>query len=562
MTSRCFEFQRVHFKEESQRSMLEGLTMENNYSVGLMIMYEDESVDVRCSNGAQVQLSPCGSEFMLTKPRDPAGHPLRPIDRVRQRTRFTISAYKELIAAALIFRNKYASRPYLPEELIQPEHKKPFFSIDSDVQWPEWSSCDSEPGAKGEIIIKSEEGRAVLMLSPSGDEFSVEFTCNLSQNKSEQCSSESSQGTPQQQHQVSNVICQSSVDESTDINHSRGSRRDEHFRSRSCSPGSTSTAQPKPEEMFQSTTVVQHHSCAEVPAVWCYPLSLARHLATAHLSKPEDDRAEGVINLPLKSDASNVKRSSRLPQALPLTCASPHWHRWKVKDPLVKDDHVEQDLPTELIKVMWCQGVTYRILSGAVAVVEVSPGDGSVMRSNGVLNTYFIHHKPVLPGQVREVTYHLDNLPPDVPGQLYSISSVVHRASRILTCYNEAKQSIKLPVTPSCLHDEQVKYSSKPAVTEGNLSNPVSAEQLVDFTQSESQSDIVAAELEKIKRFNFLLENSHLLGNEKRSSAVECTPAEDVTHDSMSEQSIAEALQRTSKAIQDIDALTSAVTLT
>ncbi|XP_074526860.1 uncharacterized protein C5orf34 homolog isoform X2 [Halichoeres trimaculatus] len=518
MTSRCFEFQRVHFKEESQRSMLEGLTMENNYSVGLMIMYEDESVDVRCSNGAQVQLSPCGSEFMLTKPRDPAGHPLRPIDRVRQRTRFTISAYKELIAAALIFRNKYASRPYLPEELIQPEHKKPFFSIDSDVQWPEWSSCDSEPGAKGEIIIKSEEGRAVLMLSPSGDEFSVEFTCNLSQNKSEQCSSESSQGTPQQQHQ--------------------------------------------PEEMFQSTTVVQHHSCAEVPAVWCYPLSLARHLATAHLSKPEDDRAEGVINLPLKSDASNVKRSSRLPQALPLTCASPHWHRWKVKDPLVKDDHVEQDLPTELIKVMWCQGVTYRILSGAVAVVEVSPGDGSVMRSNGVLNTYFIHHKPVLPGQVREVTYHLDNLPPDVPGQLYSISSVVHRASRILTCYNEAKQSIKLPVTPSCLHDEQVKYSSKPAVTEGNLSNPVSAEQLVDFTQSESQSDIVAAELEKIKRFNFLLENSHLLGNEKRSSAVECTPAEDVTHDSMSEQSIAEALQRTSKAIQDIDALTSAVTLT
>ncbi|XP_041793663.1 uncharacterized protein C5orf34 homolog isoform X3 [Chelmon rostratus] len=463
-------------------------------------------------------------------------------------------------------RNKYASRPYLPEELIPADRKKPFFSIDSDVQWPERSSCDAELGPAGETIVRSEEGRAALTLSPSGEEFSVEFACSLSRTQNQH---HSVQGFSRDSgSSVSSLIGRTTSEEATEVHQGRGSRRKESVRSRSCSPHITSTAQPKPEGMYQSTAVVQHHSCCAVAPVWSYALSLARHLCTTRLSKPEDVRAEEASDLTQArrtinmSDIPATERRSRLPEGLPLTCPSPHWHRWKVKDPLDKKQHSDQDLPTELVKVMWCQGVTYRILSGAVSVVEVSPGDGSVIRSNGVLSTYFTHHKPeLLSGQVRQVTYHLNNLPPDVPGQLYSVCSIVSRASRILACYNEAVQSLKLPATPSCL--QQGRHFSNPAMTGENLSNPLSAEQHVNVRQpAESCSDLVAVELEKIKRFNFLLENNHLIRGEKRCAELEGNSAEEVTQEAMSESCIAEALQRTSRAIQDIDALISAATLT
>ncbi|CAN9513451.1 unnamed protein product [Ophioblennius macclurei] len=503
--------------------------------VSLMIMYEDESVDVRHADGTQLQMSACGGEFVLMKAADPrVHHPLQPADRVRQRTRFTISTYKELTVSALAFRNKYASRPYLPEELIPAEQKKPFFSIDSVVRWPERSASVADVTPAGETRIVSEEGRAELVLSPSGEEFSVKFLCLVSR-------------AQKQPHRDPDISEGGQLE--------MGNKKKDSTRSRSCSP-QMDTGHLKPEQMYQSVAVIQHHSCSAVPPMWVYPLSLARHHRKAHFSKcnnPESVKASS------SSQADSGERTSQLPQALPLTCPSPHRHRWIVKNPLAKEE--PSDLPSELVKIMWCQGVTYRILSGAVSVIEISPGDGSLIRSNGVLNSYFTHHKPDLhSNQVKEVAYHVSSLPPDIPGQPYSVSSIVSRASRIHVCYNQTLQLLKFTVTPSCLQEDNHFLKSK--LFEDKQFDALPADRDMSITQSpESQSELVATELEKIKRFNFLLENSHVLSAEKGRGDPEGNSL-DVIHQPLDENCIAEALQRTSKAIQDIDAVISAAKMT
>lgn len=58
-----------------------------------------------------------------------------------------------------------------------------------------------------------------------------------------------------------------------------------------------------------------------------------------------------------------------------------------------------------------------------------------------------------------------------------------------------------------------------------------------------------------------LLENSHVLRSGKARADEEERPA-DVTREPLNDNYVAKALQRTSKAIQDIDALVSAATLT
>lgn len=194
----------------------------------------------------------------------------------------------------------------------------------------------------------------MLMLSPSGEEFSVEFICNLSQCQNKLYSVEGFSCMPQgssggQQHE-SKPISEAANDQTKEAHQGGGRRKSDCKRSRFCSPKITTASQPKvrmkvisfsydscylifspclfqPELVYQSTTVVQQQSCRSLNPLWSYPLSLARHIWSTCLSKAADrgtdeETPHRKTEMPLMTE-----RQSRLPQALPLTCPSPHWHR-------------------------------------------------------------------------------------------------------------------------------------------------------------------------------------------------------------------------------------------
>lgn len=546
--------------------------MTTRSNVTLMIMYEDESIDVRFSNDSRLHLSTCGSEFVLEKAPDPSAHPLQRPEKIRQRTRFTISGYKDLMIGALEFRNRYATRPYLPEELIPTKNKKHFYSIDSTVQWPELHFCKAEWGPRGETMVTSEKGRASLLLSASGEDFTVEFTCSLSQNPNQHkssCLSRETGGQLLSQHlhpkkrKGSTGNQQHSAEESRHGEEQKVSLIENE-------EVELSSSRTKSEEGYLSTRVIQHHSCSCVPPIWLYPLSLARHFWTNCQSKPSVDagsdgleETEQTEKTTTSVDGTSIEnRKSCLSQALPLTCTSPHRHRWTCKDSLSKG-YQEQalDLPTELVKVVWCHGVIYRIIEGAISVIEVSPEDGSVIRSSGVLANYFTHYRPDAgSGEVKEITYHVNSLPPDIPGNIYSMSSIVTRASRILTCHNQARHSLKLPATPSCL--EQESSYSNPMLVGQEVYNSVCGH-TTTTENVHNRPSLVAAELEKIQRFNFLLDNSSLVRPQTDSLGLGAGGYihQDTQCEPMTKNSIMEALHKTSKTIQDIEALISVTTL-
>lgn len=147
-----------------------------------MILYEDDSVQVQYFDGSRLQLSPCGSEFLFEKAPPISAHPLEQPERIRQRTHFVISTYREQLQRALDFRNSFATCPFLSESIIPSERRKRIFIDISEVRWP---SLHTDEGVTcmqgGTVKISSLDGHAYLCLPRSQHEFTVHFLCKVSQ---------------------------------------------------------------------------------------------------------------------------------------------------------------------------------------------------------------------------------------------------------------------------------------------------------------------------------------------------------------------------------------------
>lgn len=201
-----------------------------------------------------------------------------------------------------------------------------FSSAITEVDWPGSDSCTT--GSHGEITVCSVDGHAELVLSSSGEEFTVEFICRSSQNEVE------SQYLQLQGHQHKSTCLLSGLSLKSAkvkcLTSSAGAWLDD--------PGSVGKAPNmerlestslKSEKVHVYTTVIQQYSRVLYPQMWCYPLSLAVKQWESQKTKINTINGQDRKGLTDSKDrqTSETGLKTHLPKPLPLKCPSPHQHR-------------------------------------------------------------------------------------------------------------------------------------------------------------------------------------------------------------------------------------------
>ncbi|XP_025723100.1 uncharacterized protein C5orf34 homolog isoform X2 [Callorhinus ursinus] len=571
-----------------------------------MVLYEDDSVQVQYVDGSRLQLSPCGSEFLFEKAPPVSAHPLEQPERIRQRTHFVISTYREQLQRALDFRNSFAVCPFLSESIIPSERKKRIFVDFSEARWPSPDTADGVVSMeRGSVKIASLDGHAYLCLPRSQHEFTVHFLCKVSQkpDSSIVLSEKKNQAGKDKLVEKAGKICtygslsrQRLKNKENDL-YCQLTKSKEPLEKKSCVGGAEGREEPPPPGTRHTcvyTWVKQRWPVASCPEEWKYPLSLALHFHSKISSMSRSD-ADITRSRTLTSEISEErgKEVSALPRALLLSCPVPHLHRWNFCDSLSQGQFDEEYSYAELVKVVWYKGVTYRLNHKNVNSVEIYPGDGSVFKSEGAyFGRYFTYYSIQEGSEEREEkTYSVNNLPPDRPGSLFSVCSLLKQATRILQhcaktrlslshnyricCWKMVNQGLNLGWCKLTFPDgqDQLIQIEHPGPYESYVIAVISwCRRLTQTGQREmpthSSSSVieenwsVASELEKIKKFNLLLENSGILNqisnkkNKQSSDHYEPKSPETLLEE-VNEKRVSVALKKTSEILQDIDCLLS-----
>ncbi|XP_006167008.1 uncharacterized protein C5orf34 homolog [Tupaia chinensis] len=625
-----------------------------------MVLYEDDSVHVQYVDGSRLQLSPCGSEFLFEKSPPISAHPLEQSQRIRQRTHFVISTYREQLQRALDFRNSSAIYPYLSENIIPSERKKRIFIDLLEVRWPSLNADDNMICLdNGTVRVTSLDGHAYLCLPKSQHEFTVHFLCKVSQKQDSSVvlSEKNNQEQEDQLVQKAGKICTCGSLSGQRLKSNENGLYCQIMKSKgslektSCASGTEGKEELPSPATCVYTWVKQCWSVTSCPEEWKYPLSLALHFHNKMYSicKIDADITQTRI---LTSDVSEERGNevSALPRALFLSCPVPHLHRWDFCNSRLQRqiDEEEYSYP-ELVKVVWYKGITYRLNHKNVNSIEIYPGDGSVFKSEGAyLGNYFTYYS-IQGGSAEreEKTYSVNNLPPDRPGSQFSLRSLIKQATRVLQhctkirlslshnyhicCWKMVSKINDSKILPLLLKESFIPsvgrflaYSDnkvhaifldgvtltlnwnlsssaeKGQVNQGlnlgwcKLTFPDGQDQLIQIEHAGPYESYVTAvkswcrrltqtgprevlthpsstvleenwsvtsELEKIQKFNSLLENSGVLNwisnskNEHSSDYYEPRSSETLLE--VNEKRVSVALKKTSEILQDIDCLLS-----
>ncbi|XP_062612767.1 uncharacterized protein C5orf34-like [Saccostrea cucullata] len=195
--------------------------------------------------------------------------------------------------------------------------------------------------------------------------------------------------------------------------------------------------------------VTRHFSCEECPVAWRHPLNMARSIIEKREEYEKKMLEEGVKKQKAPVNPQHCKDKYCMcpfPAPTPLTCPSQHLHRLQTNY-IYDDDKNSLDNLTTFkqgrLKVLMVEGVIFRILRlSSTKVLEIFPGDGSVIVSQGVKGHYYKHSIPYGDrGEVEERSYSIKSLPPHTPGAAYTVEKLIKRASRFL---NQADQEDKV----------------------------------------------------------------------------------------------------------------------
>ncbi|KAF2976811.1 hypothetical protein EK904_014970 [Melospiza melodia maxima] len=521
----------------------------------LMVLFGDDSVEVHYAGGSRLLLSPCGSEYLYEAALPAAAHSLQPAETTRQRVAFVVSAYREQLLRALDFRNAFSSRPYLPSRLIPPERKKILLSDISEIKWPDPATADlTRCLDNGSVKISSVDGYAHLYLSELQQEFTVEFLCKVSQS-----SAASSCSSGKNSNYQSGDQCGKPSKNSAEV--SSKQRRIENRDKCSCAEGRhREPAKPKDQKdgdgvpLFHTscsseyTWVTQRWTVSLCPKEWKYPLSLALKCCKLHtvenVIKTYETNSCTVVEGDVLADFETYETVSCLPTALPLSCRAPHLHRF---------------------------------IHGRTNITEIYPGDDSYFKSEGeFLGKYFVRYA-IQKGtkKMEEKMYSVSSLPPDVPGHPYSISSIITQATKILQyccktklslshnyylcCWKVVSEADGREMLPVLLHEKVIPSTGRLVVYSDHKVYAVFGDRMIltmvwDFSSSCSEiqinEDVGWCKLTTPDGLQQLIQISHPGVYERQK--------ENGRETELNEDCVLEALERTSKVIQDIESLLAA----